>query len=569
MQPRIVIALVSTTLVAAFATPANAQYIARKLQRDSHLVTASGISGNRVVGGYGAQFGVRNRYDGALWDATTGIATYVFNGATTYRDVSNDWVVKDGGDFRIFTSYNPYSAVNLVTGESFALGYSSSSQSSGYDQATPGMRGNWAWANQQNHVFGSFAYYDIFSSRLVNLQTGEIKNYSWNAGSPFSYVNRQFVDVSDGKILQNFYGTYSLRDIATNAETGVTTGLSGIVGMSGRQIAGNTVSGAGLHDYATNQTMTLSKVGMTTTAMKQIGVGESAGSGTNATTNQQNALRWDNTSGAVTNLHHFLGSAYTASSVISLDKANANGPILVSADRAGGTDFVALRQFAGTVVGVGEGEIATFEDDHAQTGGVVVNQGTIQWTNPPRWWNLQSGLLTGTGNFGGNINNSGGSLSGGGAGGGTGGGSGGGTGGGGFGGDGGAGSGIGAFSATGSYLQSGNGTLLVSIGGATAFDTFTFGGGATLGGILEISLLNGYVPTFRQEFAFFSAPNTVGTWEAIHSPGHDWQVRYAPNGATLIYNGVAAVAVPETGSAVLGLLGLLSTVAVYMRRNRS
>lgn len=566
MFTKIAVSLVSISLVAALAAPANAQYIARKLERASYLINATGISGNRVVGGFDAQYGVRNRYDGVVWDVNTGAASYGSDGATMYKDISGDFALRDGGAFSIYGSYNPLLAQSLADGTAYSLSYSAGSYyGGGYSNGNAGIRGDWAWGNQQNHVFGSYAYYDVYGSRVVNLKTGETKDYSWY-NYPFSYSNRQFVDVSNGKILQNYYGTYSLRDIDTDVETSLTTGLSSISGMSGTKIAGDTASGAGLYDYATNMTTTLSKAGLTSTTMKQIGVGQSVGNGTNSATNQQNALRWDNTTGAVTNLHDLIKSAgYTSSSVINVDKQYEGGGILLSADRASGTDYIALRQFTGTVVGVGEGEIATFIDDYTQTGGVIINEGTIQWTNPPHWWNLQNGLLTGSGYFYGNINNNGGTLSGGGAGGGTGGGTG---GGGGFGGDGGGGSGIGAFTSTGGYMQSGAGTLLVSIGGATAFDTFTFGGTATLGGILEISLLNGYVPNYRQEFAFFSAPNTVGTWESIYSPGHDWEVRYESNGATLIYNGIGPVAVPESGTAGLLASGGLVTLIGLIRRSR-
>ncbi|MBC8136100.1 MAG: hypothetical protein H8F28_09465 [Fibrella sp.] len=563
MHSQITIALVSASLVAAFAAPVNAQYIARKLQRESHLQSANGISGNRVVGTYGAQYGVRHRYDGIFWDATNGVPAYEMDGATSFLDVNNDWVIENGEGWSIYSGYSPHSARNLTTGVSYSLGYGAWSQSSGHSAVTTGMRGDWAWGNQTHYAMGSYAYYYIYGSKLVNLTTGETRDYSWDNG-PFSYYRREFLDVSDGKVLERTYGSYSLLDIETGVRTSIAVPIS-VVGMSGTQIAGNSTNGASLHDYTTGQTVTLSKSGMSSTEMKQMGTGESVGNGTNAVTNRQNALRWDNATGAVTNLQNFLGGNYTSSATINMDKANADGSILISADRAGGTDFVALRRFAGTVVGVGQDEIATFEDDHTQTDGVIVNEGTIQWTNPPRWWNLQNGLLTGTGNFYGNINNSGGTLSGGGAGG-TGGG---GTGGGGFGGNGGAGSGIGAFTSTGSYIQDGTGTLLVSIGGANAFDTFLFGDTATLGGVLEVSLLGGYVPNYRQEFVFFSAPNTVGTWESIYSPGHDWQVRYEPNGATLIYNGAGPVTVPESGTAVFSLLGLLPIGAIYLRRKRA
>ncbi|MBC7808920.1 MAG: hypothetical protein H7145_22530 [Akkermansiaceae bacterium] len=401
MHTRIAFTFISVSLVAALAAPANAQYIARKLQRESHLVTASGISGDRVVGSYGAQYGVRNRYDGVVWGTANGVPSYEMDGATSFLDVNSDWVIENGEGWSIYSGYSPHVARNLVTGVSYSLGYGAWSQSSGHSAVTTGIRGDWAWGNQTHYAMGPRAYYYIYGSNLVNLPTGETRNYSWDNGA-YSYYQRQFVDVSDGKVLERTYGSYSLIDIESGVRTPLTLPISA-VGMSGTQIAGNSASGAALHDYTNGQTVTLSKSGMSNTMMKQ------------------NALRWDNTTGAMTNLQNFLGGTYTASAVINLDKANANGAILVSADRAGGTDFIALRQFTGTVVGVGEGEIATFEEDHEQTGGVVVNEGTIQWTNPPRWWNLQKGLLTGTGNFYGNINNTGGgTLSGGGAGGGTG-----------------------------------------------------------------------------------------------------------------------------------------------------
>ena len=563
MHTKFTVGLVSVVLVAALTAPeANAQYIARKLQRESYLQSANGISGDTVVGTYGAQYGVRHRYDGIFWDATTGAPTYEMDGSTSFLDISNNWVIEDGTSWSIYSGYSPHSVRNLVTGESYSLGYGAWSQSSGHSAVTTGLRGDWAWGNQTHYAMGPYAYYYIYGSNLVNLTTGEVKGYSWSSGA-FSYYKVDFVDVSEGKILQNYYGTYSLRDIATDAETALNTGLSGIVGMSGTKIAGSTASGAGLYDYATNQAVTLSKSGMTSTAMKQIGVGESVGSGVNAVTNQQNALRWDNTTGAVTNLQNYLGAGYTSSSIINLDKANANGSILLSAEHAGGTDYIALRKFSGEIVGIGEDEIATFEDDFNQTDGIVVNQGTIQWTNPPHGWNLQNGLLTGTGNFYGSLSNTGGgTLSGGGAG-----GSGsGGSGGGGFGGNNGAGSGIGNFTGSGSYTQGGTGTLLVTIGGPTAFDTFSFGGTATLGGILEITLLDGYTPNNLQQFQFFSAPNTVGTWDSIYSPGHNWTVKYTDTGATLVYHGVT---VPEGNSIGLALLGLLPLGVFAVRRKRA
>ena len=64
MKTHPIIGFISVAFVAALCAPANAQYIARKLQRAEYSVSASGISGNRVVGGNGSS-PTRNRYQKA------------------------------------------------------------------------------------------------------------------------------------------------------------------------------------------------------------------------------------------------------------------------------------------------------------------------------------------------------------------------------------------------------------------------------------------------------------------------------------------------------------------------
>lgn len=573
--------LITTGMTLAFGLTtgtANAQFIARKLVTNGARQEAVAVSGNRAVGTFGSS-NVRLREDAMLWDIRDGVPTFPeFPMNSAYRQISGDWVIRSHIDFSIIqvTSNTSFIAKNLVTAATVDLGISASANNSQtYVSVSPNLRENWAFTNTDQRAI-AFGPYNMYSSRAINLTTGEQFSFSWNVnGDPFTYINRKIVDVSGGQALVNATATgFGFLDLPSGAITDINTGLDyfSVVGMSGNYIAGTDAitHQAALYDTAAGITRTLGAMaGLSVTGPVGIGANQTIGNGYTSGNQNGRALLWDNATGAATNLHGFLPSGYAVSSAVSIDKSFADGPVLVNATKTTGeTDQYALRRLSGALNGISSDEIATFEEDHTQTDGIVANAGTIRWTNPPHTWNLQGGLLTGTGFLGGSVNNTGGTLSGGmlGSGGGSG-GSGGSGGGGGFGGGSGGGSGIGSFTAGGGYFQGANGILLVTFGSPIAFDTFTFGGSASLSGLLEVTLLDGFTPTLGQTFRFFNAPNTTGAWDRIFSPGSFWDVNYDTEGATLVYRGIAgASAAPEPTTLSLLALGVFGFIGCRRRR---
>lgn len=568
----LVTTFVACGIVAFASKGAHAQYIARKLTVNGFPQSAVAVSGNRAVGTFGSSF-TRLREDAMLWDIRTGVPTFPESPInSSFNQISGDWVVESQFDFSVIqvTSNRSYVAKNLLNGQTYNLGTSASANNSqGFTAVTPDMRENWAFSNTRTRAI-FIGPYDIYGSRAVNLTTGQVYDFSWGTSDPFTYIPRQIIDISGGRTLVNATATgYGFLNLTTGAITDITTGLSSVAGMSGNYIAGiQSGSGAAaIYEIAANTMRTLGTLsGVSGVSVSGIGANQTIGNGTSS--GQQVGLLWNNATGAATNLHAFLPAGYVSSTTLDIDKNFADGPILLNATTSGGvTDQVVLRRVIDSAfVGIGADETATFENDYTQTGGVVSNGGTIQWTNPPRSWVLLGGLLTGTGILnGGVLNTGGGTLSGGLSSGGSGsGGS-----GGGFSGSGGAGSGIGAFSATGGYTQGGASVLLVTIGGASSFDTFTFDGTANLGGIVQFDLMDGFTPTAGQQFTFFFAPNLVGTWDSIVSNRGSWDVIYNGNSATATYLGGVAAAAPEPGTVgLLAIIGLPIAAGLIRRSNR-
>ena len=72
----------------------------------------------------------------------------------------------------------------------------------------------------------------------------------------------------------------------------------------------------------------------------------------------------------------------------------------------------------------------------------------------------------------------------------------------------------------GNYQQDFNGTFLVEIGGTdpgTGFDKIT-AGQASLGGILNIRLVNGFIPSVGQTFRILTADSVSGSFEVVIPP---------------------------------------------------
>jgi outer membrane autotransporter protein len=82
--------------------------------------------------------------------------------------------------------------------------------------------------------------------------------------------------------------------------------------------------------------------------------------------------------------------------------------------------------------------------------------------------------------------------------------------------------GPGVLTATGNFLQSRNATLSVGILSPTAFGQLFIGGRARLGGDLNVSLLNGFLPKLGEKFSILAANGGVsGKFDDVNAPVWD------------------------------------------------
>jgi len=125
----------------------------------------------------------------------------------------------------------------------------------------------------------------------------------------------------------------------------------------------------------------------------------------------------------------------------------------------------------------------------------------------------------------------------------------------------------GALEINGSYTQAATGSLLMEIAGTDAelFDTLSATGPASLDGLLNVALLDGFVPSASDSFRILSASSVSGTFDNVvggkiaFSDGQ-FNVAYSPSGVTL--SNFAPV--PEPGA--FALIGLAMTTAIARRR---
>ncbi|MBI2799092.1 MAG: VPLPA-CTERM sorting domain-containing protein [Gammaproteobacteria bacterium] len=119
----------------------------------------------------------------------------------------------------------------------------------------------------------------------------------------------------------------------------------------------------------------------------------------------------------------------------------------------------------------------------------------------------------------------------------------------------------GTLTIQGDLVQAADGKLVIEIGGTTPgtlYDVLNITGKLTLGGTLEIDLLNGFIPGPNDVFNFLTFGSFDGSFANIISP-QSLHLNFGPNGIT------AASAVPLP-TAVWLLGSALGGLGFYRRR---
>jgi hypothetical protein len=128
----------------------------------------------------------------------------------------------------------------------------------------------------------------------------------------------------------------------------------------------------------------------------------------------------------------------------------------------------------------------------------------------------------------------------------------------------------GTVTVNGNYTQMGSGTLLIDIAGASAgqFSVLDVLGTANLNGQLDPVLLNGFIPTVGESFAFLLYGSHTGSL-FIHDPNIDdlmehWMLTYEP-GEAILTVASGNVSVPDQGPSFLLLALSFLGVAANIR----
>lgn len=79
----------------------------------------------------------------------------------------------------------------------------------------------------------------------------------------------------------------------------------------------------------------------------------------------------------------------------------------------------------------------------------------------------------------------------------------------------------GALHITGSYFQNAGGRLKIELGSPIDFDRLAVTGNVTLGGTLEISLVNGFTPSVNQTFDILSGGSFAGAFSSVILPSQE------------------------------------------------
>jgi len=345
-----------------------------------------------------------------------------------------------------------------------------------------------------------------------------------------------------------------------SVDAGNSNHLTGDLINQGTVLIGGS-SGANL--YVDASTVNLSGGG---TVILNNASSEIIGHGTNTLVNQDNTIQGQ---GTILNLASFQNQGTVLANVSGGTLSISNAPTTNS-----GTFQVnqgSTLQVSGSFTTTGTVNIGALTDtsaslfqmlggnDYVQTGGTTSlwsAQSTLAVATGQSV-NIQGGLLQGFGTITGNLSNTGGTIM----------------------------PGIpgvaGILTVAGNYGQASNGTLDIQIGGANPgtgtgyYSQLRISGTASLSGLLDVSLVNGFSPVNDEIFVILTSGflnSGMFTDNTIQVGGVTFDVEYSPAGYTndvVLEAQVAPSAVPEPASWLMLGLGLTAVGTCVVRKSKS
>jgi hypothetical protein len=136
------------------------------------------------------------------------------------------------------------------------------------------------------------------------------------------------------------------------------------------------------------------------------------------------------------------------------------------------------------------------------------------------------------------------------------------------------GDGPGILTVTGSYAQTSTGALGIQIGGSSAgtgFSQLNISGSASLAGTLDLSLINGFIPSNGETFEILTSSGLSGTFSTVNGLQEGnvtFTVAYTSDDVVLDAH-VSSSAVPEPASWLMLGLGLTAVGTCVVRKSKS